>query len=145
MCFIPYEPTKFLEETYFEIEDELTSSISTNEFIATERYRKRKQRREELSFKPYILRVKKAKTPSMQLSSNALEDLDNLISSVYQMYSSELKRLTSLTKKKNLSIKDVETATKLCIPGKRKDSAMNFGRYCVNFQELGMKQTPMEV
>ncbi|GBN18824.1 hypothetical protein AVEN_141947-1 [Araneus ventricosus] len=134
-----------LGETHLETEDELTSSTSTNDFKAAQRYRKRKQRREELSFKPYILRVKKAKTPDMKLSSNALEDLDNLISSVYQMYCSELKRLTSLTKKKTLSIRDVETATKLCIPGKRKGNAMNFGSDCVNLQESYLKQTPMEV
>ncbi|GBL98296.1 hypothetical protein AVEN_174090-1 [Araneus ventricosus] len=124
----------FSEETYVKIEAEPIPSTSTNDINTVQGNRKRKQRREELSFKPYILRMKKIKTPDLKLSSNALEDLDNLISNVYQMYCSDLKRLTSLTKYKTLSTKDVETATKLCIPGKRKDNAMKFGRDCVNFQ-----------
>ncbi|GBN19811.1 hypothetical protein AVEN_168664-1 [Araneus ventricosus] len=129
----------FSEETYVKIEDEPIPSTSTDDLNALQRNRKRKQRRKELSFKPYILRVKKIKTPDLKLSSNALEDLDNLISDVYQLYCSELKRLTSLAKKKTLPTKEVETATKLCIPGIRKDNAMNFGRDCVNFQDLDLK------
>ncbi|XP_055951513.1 histone H2B type 1-A-like [Argiope bruennichi] len=116
------------EKTYFKIEDKPSTSTSFNNFKAVQKYRKRKQRNEELSFKPYILRMKKLKAPDMELSSKALEDLDNLITSVFQKYFSELKLLTRLTKKKTLSINDVEAATKLCIPGKRKDNAVNYGR-----------------
>ncbi|GBN89567.1 hypothetical protein AVEN_2597-1 [Araneus ventricosus] len=119
------------QETYTKVEDEPIPSTSTHDFNTVEKIRRKKQRREELSFKPYILRMKKTVTRNLQLSSETLEDLDNLVSNVYKMYCSELQQLSSHTKKKTLSAKDVESATKLCIPGKLKDKAMDCGKKCI--------------
>ncbi|GBN29861.1 hypothetical protein AVEN_225082-1 [Araneus ventricosus] len=125
----------FPEETCIKVEDdEPIPSTSTHDFNPVQRIRGKKQRREELSFKPYILRMKKIVSPDMKLSSIALEDLDNLISNVYEIYCSELQLLSSHTKKKTLTAKDVESATKLCIPGNMKNKAMDFGRRCVYLQ-----------
>ncbi|GBM91764.1 hypothetical protein AVEN_145643-1 [Araneus ventricosus] len=130
--------------TNMRTEDESTSSTSTISFNVVQQDRKRKQRRKELSFKPYILKVKKTKIPNLQLSTDALDYLNNIISDIYQLYDSELKQLISHTKKKTLSIKEIENATKLCIPGKRKNKAMNYGRDCVSSQELDLKQKPLQ-
>ncbi|GFU09136.1 histone domain-containing protein [Trichonephila clavipes] len=86
-----------------------------------------------LTFKSYILRVKRLIKPEMKLSTKALEDVDNLISSIYHMYCSELTRLSNHTKKKTLSLQQVEIATKLCIPGRLKSNAIEFSRGILNY------------
>ncbi|GBN95428.1 hypothetical protein AVEN_183087-1 [Araneus ventricosus] len=127
----------FPQETYIKVEDdEPIPSTSTHDSNPVQRVRRKKQRREELSFKPYILRMKKIVSPDIKLSSIALEGLDNLLSNVYQMYCSEFQLLSSHTKIKTLSDKDVESATKLCMPGNLKNKAVNNGRRCVFLQEM---------
>ncbi|GBM44501.1 hypothetical protein AVEN_48027-1 [Araneus ventricosus] len=120
------------QETVFKVKDDEPIPItSTHDFNPVQWIRRKKQRREELSFKTYILRMKKIVFPGLKLSSNALEDLDNLLSNIYQMYCSEFQLLSSHTKIKTLSDKDVESATKLCIPGNLKIKAMDIGRRSV--------------
>ncbi|GBO32639.1 hypothetical protein AVEN_264165-1 [Araneus ventricosus] len=122
ISFIPDQMMdSFSQETQTKMEGD---ESNPSKIQPGQRIRRKKQRREKLSFKPYILRIKKIVTPKMKLSSNALEDLDNLLSNVYEMYCSEFQLLSSHTKKKTLTAKDVESATKLCIPGKLKDNAI---------------------
>ncbi|GFY47032.1 uncharacterized protein TNIN_292271 [Trichonephila inaurata madagascariensis] len=108
-------------------------STSTYDISPTLPKRKRRQIKRKLTFKSYILRVKRLIKPEMKLSTKALEDVDNLISSIYHMYCSELKRLSNHTKKKTLSLQQVEIATKLCIPGRLKNNAIEFSRGILNY------------
>lgn len=68
------------------------------------------------NFKMSILRTKKMKMSNMKLGKCALEDMDDCMSHLLEKFLKELKMLQKKGKGKNLSVRDVETVVKLCLP-----------------------------
>lgn len=100
---------------------------------------------EKLTFKWFILRVKKILIPNLQLSAGSLENLDDVISHVIEMLDKEIERLNKTNKTKVLKIRDVETIVKLCFPEKLGDSARQFGKSAVKVYFMNYKIKPKQM
>ncbi|KAG8195096.1 hypothetical protein JTE90_013574 [Oedothorax gibbosus] len=84
------------------------------------------------TFQQFMKNLKKQNCPNFQLSSDVVKDFDIIINYLLDIFLEMLASLVRIKKTKNLSVKQLETVTKLCLPGSLCTGAMNYGRMAVS-------------
>ncbi|GFY71531.1 hypothetical protein TNIN_448031 [Trichonephila inaurata madagascariensis] len=84
------------------------------------------------SFKRFVLKVKGLVAPKMKLGSLTLTELDDFIAHMISLLETELGILYRSNPKKTLSLRQVESAVKACLPTFLADSSIEFGRLAVS-------------
>ena len=87
----------------------------------------------EDSLQIYLFRGLKKVHPTMGISKIAMVTLNSLILDIYRKITRAAAHLSSSTKQLTLSANDVQSATKLCIPGEIGKLAVSEGSKAVTF------------
>lgn len=90
----------------------------------------RRQAKRE-SFMNATMKIKKMFQPKMQLAATTASAFDDLINHVIQRFDEELTLMNRKKESKTLTLKQLETATKLCFPKKLQKEAIDFGYFAV--------------
>lgn len=120
-----------LEEIPTEILSQLRQLGEFNYLISSQ-VRTRRKVRDKETFKHAIGKLRKRTEPKLQLSTSALNELDKILHHIMDKFENELFILTKIRRNKVLTMKELEYATKLCLPGSLKANAMLAGRRAVN-------------
>ncbi|GIX93438.1 uncharacterized protein CDAR_476051 [Caerostris darwini] len=90
------------------------------------------------SFKGFVLRVKHHVSPKMKLGTLTLKELDNFIVHMIDLIEKELSNLNKMNPKKTLSLEQMKTAVKLCLPANLADASDEFAKLAVRsyFEEV---------
>jgi histone H2B len=88
-------------------------------------------KRKSLSFRTYILLVLKELHKDLQISTQAITVVDDLLHDIFRRLASEAGRLAIQNKKKTLKSREIQSATKLVLSGELSQHAISEGRRAV--------------
>ena len=98
----------------------------SNANICKKRQPKRK------SFKNALKKIKQQINPKMQLATSTVYVLDDLMNHVLELFEKEIKSLNRVQKAKTLTVKQLEAATKLCLPKMLRKKVIEYGWLAVH-------------
>uniref|UniRef100_A0AC35FP62 Histone H2A/H2B/H3 domain-containing protein n=1 Tax=Panagrolaimus sp. PS1159 TaxID=55785 RepID=A0AC35FP62_9BILA len=75
----------------------------------------------------YIYRVLQEIHPGSSISSKAMSCLDSFVKDILERLASEASKVAQYNKKKTLSEKEIQTSTRLLLPGELSQHAISFG------------------
>uniref|UniRef100_A0A914Q2B7 Histone H2A/H2B/H3 domain-containing protein n=1 Tax=Panagrolaimus davidi TaxID=227884 RepID=A0A914Q2B7_9BILA len=81
----------------------------------------------ETLFKIYIYRVLKQCHPDISISSMAMSCMNSFVKDIFERLAFEAARVAKYNGKKTLSAKEIQTATRLLLPGDISSHAVNEG------------------
>ncbi|GFV80132.1 hypothetical protein TNCV_1476951 [Trichonephila clavipes] len=87
---------------------------------------------EELRLKGYIIRMCKTQEPNLQLSNKFVEDINDFMRHVIEMFGCHLENLMESNYRKTLTETQLEKVTRLCLPKILDDFAIECGRHALS-------------
>ncbi|XP_068690637.1 histone H2B, gonadal-like [Montipora foliosa] len=97
---------------------------------ATGKKKRRKPRKESYAF--FIYKVLKQVHPMTGISSNAMGVMNTFVNDIFERIAGEASRLAHYNKKSTISSREIQTATRLCLPGELAKHAVSEGTKAVN-------------
>lgn len=95
-----------------------------------ERRRRTKKRVE--TYSTYIFRVLRQIHPEIGISKRAMATMNSFINDTFEKIATEAARLVRINKKATLSVREIQTAVRLCLPGELARHAVSEGTKAVN-------------
>ncbi|GFR31650.1 hypothetical protein TNCT_430011 [Trichonephila clavata] len=86
---------------------------------------------EELRLKGYIIRMYKMQKPNLQLSNKFVEEMNDFMRHVIEMFGNHLESLMESNYRKTLTASQLEKVTRLCLPKLLDDFAIECGRHAI--------------
>ncbi len=96
----------------------------------TKNKQKRRKHRNE-TFSSHIHKVLKQVDPDVAISRRAMAVMDSFVHDVYERISTEASRLARSNKKRTLSSRDIQTATRIVLPSELAKHAVSEGTKAV--------------
>ncbi|GFT18423.1 hypothetical protein NPIL_501881 [Nephila pilipes] len=87
---------------------------------------------DELRLKKCIIRMNKMQRPNLQLSSRSVEEINDFMRHIIEMFEIHLQSLMLSSYRKTLTVTQLEKVTRLCLPKILDEFAIGFGRYAVS-------------
>uniref|UniRef100_A0A0N4ZWS4 Histone domain-containing protein n=1 Tax=Parastrongyloides trichosuri TaxID=131310 RepID=A0A0N4ZWS4_PARTI len=116
------------------IEREFSSerlSLDTGNIVEIMRKNVKRSKKSERMFSLYIYRVLKSVHPELQISCKAMGIMNSLIIDHYEKLLSEVFTLSKMTKKRTVTIRDIQTAVRLLFPSNLARSMISKGSLAV--------------
>lgn len=88
--------------------------------------KKRKKKRTE-SYSIYIYKVLKQVHPDTGISSKAMSIMNSFVADLFERLATEASKLSSYSKTKTLTSREIQTATRLILPGELSKHAISEG------------------
>eukprot|EP00172_Hildenbrandia_rubra_P001354 Plantae.Rhodophyta-Hildenbrandia_rubra.ctg18920.p1 GENE.Plantae.Rhodophyta-Hildenbrandia_rubra.ctg18920~~Plantae.Rhodophyta-Hildenbrandia_rubra.ctg18920.p1 ORF type:complete len:127 (-),score=28.61 Plantae.Rhodophyta-Hildenbrandia_rubra.ctg18920:183-563(-) len=88
--------------------------------------KKRKKKRSE-SYSIYIYKVLKQVHPDTGISSKAMSIMNSFVADLFERLATEASKLSSYSKTKTLTSREIQTATRLILPGELSKHAISEG------------------
>ncbi|GBM81180.1 hypothetical protein AVEN_35490-1 [Araneus ventricosus] len=87
---------------------------------------------EKINFRKYILRLNKSLKLKQKLSGRFLGEMDDFMCHILEMFEDNLTNLAASTYRKTLTVSQLENATRLSLPMKLDEFAIDYGRNAVS-------------
>ncbi|GFU47017.1 hypothetical protein TNCV_3817021 [Trichonephila clavipes] len=100
--------------------------------IDSQTRKKKRSAKGKINYQVAIRKLRKKVQPKLQLSTAALSELDKILEHVIYVFSRELIRLANVRRNRTLSVKQLECATKLCLPNSLNTNALKYARRAVS-------------
>ena len=88
--------------------------------------KKRKRRRRE-SYGIYIYKVLKQAHPNMSVSSKAMNIMNSFVNDIFERLADEASRLANLKRHRNITLREIQYAVRLQLPGDLRKIAISQG------------------
>lgn len=88
---------------------------------------KRRKRNRHESFTVYIYRVLKQVHPDTGISQKAMSVMNSFVNDIFQKIATEASRLAAYSKKSTITSREIQTATRLILPGELSKHAVSEG------------------
>ncbi len=101
---------------------------------------KKIRRKNFTMFKTFVRRIRKIEIPKMKLGCMASKAIEDFLSHVMAIFDEELQSLSYLSKSHTLTVRQLETVMKLCLPKYLAVVTRDFGRKAVDAYFKNMKR-----
>ena len=88
---------------------------------------KKRSRKRKETYSSFIFKVLKQVHPQIGVSSKSMGILDSFVNDLFERLAGEASKLAKLRKTSTLSVKDVQTAVRLLLPGELAKHAISEG------------------
>ncbi|GAA5853365.1 hypothetical protein JCM3766R1_006921 [Sporobolomyces carnicolor] len=92
--------------------------------------KKRTKKRKE-TYSSYIYKVLKQVHPDIGISNKAMQVLNSFVNDIFEQIAAEASKLASYSKKVTISSREIQTATRLILPGELSKHAISEGTKAV--------------